>query len=89
MHGDHPVQTDLDISLTKEGAGDGQLPPRSVNITGRAGNVDISAQHSDTSVEDISANVKVSQEKGTVKVQQITGDVQVGRTGSARLPSLT
>ena len=42
------------------------------------GNVDISAQHSDTSVEDINANVKVSQEKGTVKVQQITGDVQVG-----------
>jgi len=31
----------------------------------------------DTTVEDVTGNVKVSQEKGSVKVEQITGDVHV------------
>jgi hypothetical protein len=76
--GDHPVQTDLDISLPRKAPVTISSRRGDVTVSGRAGNVDISAQHSDTSVEDISANVKVSQEKGTVKVQQVTGDVQVG-----------
>jgi len=76
--GDHPVQTDLDISLPRKAPVTINTRRGDVTISGRAGNVDISAQHSDTSVEDISANVKVSQEKGTVKVQQVSGDVQVG-----------
>jgi DUF4097 and DUF4098 domain-containing protein YvlB len=48
-----------------------------VNVSGRSGNVDISTQHSDTSVDDITANVKVSQEKGSVKIEQVTGDVHI------------
>ena len=31
---------------------------------------DVAAQHGDTSVDDVTANVKVSQEKGSVKVEQ-------------------
>ena len=56
-----------------------------MSIAGRDGNVDISAQHADSSVDDVTAKVKVSQDKGTVRVQQITGDVQVG----ARMSDVT
>ena len=34
---------------------------------GATGNIDIAAQHSDTSVDDVTGNVKVSQEKGSAK----------------------
>jgi len=37
----------------------------------------ISAQHSDTSVDDINGNVKVTQDKGSVKIEQVTGDVHI------------
>jgi putative adhesin/cell wall-active antibiotic response 4TMS protein YvqF len=76
--GDHPVETDLDISVPRKAAVTITSRRGDVNVSGRNGNVDISAQHSDTSVEDVTANVKVSQEKGSVKVEQVTGDVQVG-----------
>jgi len=76
--GDHPVETDLDISLPRKAPVTIVSRRGDVNVSGRGGNVDISAQHSDTSVDDISANVKVSQEKGSVKIEQVTGDVQVG-----------
>jgi hypothetical protein len=76
--GDHPVETDLDISVPRKAAVTISSRRGDVNVSGRTGNVDISAQHSDTSVDDVTANVKVSQEKGSVKVEQVTGDVQVG-----------
>jgi len=76
--GDHPVETDLDISLPRKAPITIVSRRGDVNVSGRSGNVDISTQHSDTSVDDISANVKVNQEKGSVKVEQVTGDVQVG-----------
>ena len=75
--GDHPVETDLDISLPRKVAVSITSRRGDVNLVGRDGGVDISAQHSDTSVEDVTGNVKVSQEKGTVKIEQITGDVHV------------
>ncbi len=75
--GDHPVETDLDISLPRKAAVSIASRRGDVNLVGRDGNVDISAQHSETSVQDVNGNVKVSQEKGSVKVEQITGDVHV------------
>ena len=76
--GDHPVETDLDISLPRKAPVTIVSRRGDVNVSGRASNVEISAQHSDTSVDDITANVKVNQDKGSVKVEQVTGDVQVG-----------
>ncbi|HTT21453.1 MAG TPA: DUF4097 family beta strand repeat-containing protein [Candidatus Sulfotelmatobacter sp.] len=76
--GDHPVETDLDISLPRKAPVTIVSRRGDVNISGRGGNVDVSAQHSDTSVDDVTGNVKVSQEKGSVKIEQVTGDVQVG-----------
>ncbi len=75
--GDHPVGTDLDISLPRKVPVSIVSRHGDVNLVGRDGNIDISTQHSDTSVEDVKANVKVSQEKGSVKVEQIVGDVHV------------
>jgi hypothetical protein len=76
--GDHPVETDLDISIPRKAAVTISSRRGDVNVSGRSGNIDIAAQHGDTSVDDVTANVKVSQEKGSVKVEQVTGDVQVG-----------
>ena len=75
--GDHPVETDLDISLPRKVPVTIVSRHGDVDITDRGGNVDVSVQHGDTSIEDVSANVKVSQEKGSVKLEQITGDVHV------------
>jgi Putative adhesin len=75
--GDHPVETDLDISLPRKAQVSIVSRRGDVNLSGRDGNVDIAAQHSDTSVEDVNGNVKVNQEKGSVKIEQIVGDVHV------------
>lgn len=75
--GDHPVETDLDISLPRKVAVAIISQHGDVNLADREGNVDVSAQHADTSVEDVKGNVKVNQEKGSVKLEQITGDVHV------------
>ena len=75
--GDHPVETDLDISLPRKVQVSITSRRGDVNVSGRDGGVDISAQHSDTAVEDVNGNVKVSQEKGSVKIEQINGDVHV------------
>lgn len=75
--GDHPVESDLDISVPRKAQVTIISRRGDVNLTGRDGNVDISAQHSDTSVEDVNGNVKVNQEKGSVKIEQIAGDVHV------------
>ncbi len=75
--GDHPVETDIDISLPRKVAVSITSRRGDVNLVGRDGTIDISAQHSDTSVEDVNGNVKVSQEKGTVKIEQVNGDVHV------------
>lgn len=76
--GDHPVESDLDISVPRRASVNITSHRGDVNVAGREGNVDISAQRSDTSVEDVTGTVKISQDRGTVRVQQITGDVHVG-----------
>jgi len=75
--GDHPVETDLDISLPRKAPVTIISRKGDVNVSGRDGNVEISAQHSDTSVEQVTGNVKISQEKGSLKIEQIGGDVHV------------
>jgi len=75
--GDHPVETDFDISVPARASVSIISRRGDVVVAGRNAGVDISTQHSDTSVEDVTGNVKVSQEKGSVKVEQITGDVHV------------
>ena len=75
--GDHPVESDLDISVPRKAQVTIVSRRGDVTLTGRDGNVDITTQHSDTSVEDVNGNVKINQEKGSVKIEQIAGDVHV------------
>lgn len=75
--GDHPVETDLDISVPRKAPVSVVSRHGDVTIVDRDANVDLSTQHGDTSVENITGNVKISQEKGSVKVEQVTGDVHV------------
>lgn len=75
--GDHPVETDLDISLPRKASVTISSRRGDVNLVGRDGSVEISSQHADTSIEDVNGNVKISQEKGSVKVEQIDGDVHI------------
>src|SRR5262252_887411 len=75
--GDHPIETDLDVSVPRKAPVTINSRRGDINVSGRGGNVDISSQHADTSVDDINANVKISQEKGTLKVEQVSGDVHI------------
>jgi Putative adhesin len=75
--GDHPIETDLDVSLPRKVSVTITSRKGDVNVVGRDGSIDIGAQHSDTSVEDVNGSVKISQEKGSVKIEQVTGDVHV------------
>jgi len=75
--GDHPVESDLDISVPRKAAITISSRRGDISVSGRQGNVDISAQHSDTTVDDVSGNLKLSQERGSAKVRQVSGDVQI------------
>jgi hypothetical protein len=76
--GDHPVITDMDISLPRKAALTIISRRGDVNVGGRDGDVEITSQRADTSVEDITGNVKLTLEKSTARVEQITGDVHIG-----------
>jgi hypothetical protein len=75
--GNHPVQSDLDISIPRKM--DLHITGRKgeVSVTGRDGEVEIASQHGDVSVEDVNGNVKLNLEKGSAKIEQITGDVHI------------
>jgi len=75
--GDHPVESDLDISVPRKASVTIESRRGDVNVSGRDATVNVSTQHSDTAIEDVTGNVKVSQEKGSVRVEQVNGDVHV------------
>ena len=75
--GDHPVESDLDISVPRKASVTIESRRGDVNVSGRDATVNVSTQHSDTAIQDVTGNVKVSQEKGSVRVEQVNGDVHV------------
>lgn len=75
--GDHPVETDLDISVPRKAPIAITSRKGDINVVDRDANVEISSQHADTSIENIIGNVKVTQEKGSLKIEQVAGDVHV------------
>jgi DUF4097 and DUF4098 domain-containing protein YvlB len=75
--GDHPVETDLDISVPRKAPVTIVSRHGDVSVVDHDANLDISTQHSDTSVEDVTGNVKISQQNGSLKLEQINGDVHV------------
>jgi hypothetical protein len=75
--GDHPIETDLDISVPRKAPLSIISRRGDINVVDREANVDISSQHADTSIENVSGNVKITQDHGSLKIEQITGDVHV------------
>lgn len=75
--GEHPIQSDLDISIPRKM--DLHITSRrgDVSVTGRDGEVEINNQHSDVTVEDINGNVKLALEKSSARVEQVTGDLHI------------
>jgi DUF4097 and DUF4098 domain-containing protein YvlB len=75
--GDHPVESDLDITLPRKM--DVHITSRrgDTSVTGRDGEVEINNQHGDVSVEDVNGNVKLNIEKSSAKVEQVDGDVHI------------
>jgi DUF4097 and DUF4098 domain-containing protein YvlB len=76
--GDHPVQSDLDISIPRKMELHLISRRGDVSVTGRDAAVEITTQHGDVSVEEVTGNVKLTLEKSSAKVEQITGDVHIG-----------
>src|ERR1700682_717742 len=77
--GDHPVLTDLDISLPRKAAITIVSRHGDSTVASRDADVDVSDQRGDVSVEEVQGNVKVSLQRGSAKVEQIAGDVHVER----------
>jgi len=75
--GDHPVTTDLDVSIPKKAAVTISSRRGDVRLAIREGDVEISNQHGDVSVEEVKGNVKLNLERSSAKVEQITGDVHI------------
>ena len=75
--GNHPVVTDIDISIPRKAAVTISAHHGDVTLATREGDVDISNQHGQVSVEEVKGNVKLSLQGSSAKVEQITGDVHI------------
>lgn len=75
--GDHPVETELDISLPRKAPVSITSRRGEVSVIGRDGNLEINAQRADTSAEDIIGSLKLNLERSSAKLDHITGDVQI------------
>jgi DUF4097 and DUF4098 domain-containing protein YvlB len=75
--GDHPVQSDLEISIPRKMEVHVTGRRGDVSVTERTGDVEIASQHGEVSVEQVIGNVKLNLEKSSARVEQITGDVHI------------
>lgn len=75
--GDHPVASDLDISIPRKMQLQITSRRGDVSVVGRDGEVDINNQRGDVSLEDVSGNTKLNLDKSSAKIEQITGDVHI------------
>ena len=75
--GDHPVESDLDISLPRKAAVTISSRRGDITLTGRDGDIDVTADHADATVEDVNGKVKLTLDKGSARVEQVNGDVHI------------
>jgi len=88
--GDHPVETELDISLPRKASVSIVSKRGEVRVINREGDLQISSQRADTTAEDITGNVKLSLERSSAKLDRITGDVHVeGRLNEVAVSDVT
>lgn len=75
--GEHPVQSDLEISLPRKMEVHITSRRGDVSVTTRDAQVEISSQHGEVVVQEVAGNVKLNLEKSSARVEQITGDVHI------------
>jgi hypothetical protein len=75
--GDHPVESDLDISVPRKLTVQITSRRGDVSVNDRDGQVDINNQRGDVSLEDVNGNVNLTLERSSAKLEQINGDVHI------------
>jgi len=83
--GNHPVMTDLNLSLPRKAAITIAAQRGDINVMGRDGNVEIANQRGDVNVEDVNGDVNLNLDRSSVnmgghsstRVSQVSGDVSV------------
>jgi len=75
--GDHPVESDLDISVPRKMQLQISSRRGDVTVNGRDGEIEINNQHGEVTVEDVTGNVKLNLERSAAKIEQVTGDVHI------------
>ncbi len=75
--GEHPVVTDLEITIPRKAAVVISARRGDISVVGRDGDVDLSGQRGDTTASDINGKVSVSMVHGSARISQASGDVAV------------
>jgi hypothetical protein len=88
--GDHPVTTDLEITVPTAAAVEVASKHGDVNVTGRKANITVSGQHGDIVVEDNTGNVSFNLDHNSVRAEKIRGDVSIdGRADDVTISDVT
>jgi hypothetical protein len=75
--GDHPVTSDLEVSVPRKAAAVIATRRGDVSVLGRDGDIDITSQHGDVSVSDINGKVNLNLDHSSARVSQISSDVTI------------
>jgi Putative adhesin/Domain of unknown function (DUF5668) len=75
--GDHPVESDLDITVPRKMQVQISSRRGDVSVNGRDAEVDVNAQHGDVSLEEVAGNLKLELDRSSAKLERITGDVHI------------
>lgn len=87
--GEHPVTTDLDISIPRKAPVIISSRRGDTSVLGRDGDVEIASQHGDVTASDVNGNLSLNLTHGTARVSNISGDVAVqGRADDISLADI-
>ena len=84
--GDHPVTSDLDISVPRKAPIVVSTHHGDISIMGRDGNADITSQDGDVAVTDLTGALTLSLDHSSARISQVSSDVTVqGRANDVSL----
>jgi DUF4097 and DUF4098 domain-containing protein YvlB len=79
--GEHPVTTDLDVSVPRKAPVVITSRRGDVSVLGRDGDVEIASQHGDVAASDINGKLVLNLSSASARVSNISGDVSVQGRG--------
>ena len=88
--GDHPINSDLELTVPTNATVEVSSKHGDVNVSGRKANVTISGQHGNIVVEDNTGNVSFNLDHNSVRAEKITGDVSIdGRADDVTISDIS